>query len=131
MKEHPDSFPLVYACSGCSSAGQLANRIAQLLDRSNMAEMSCICGVGGDVPSLVAKATSGRPVVAIDGCNLACAKRCLERHGVSPVRYYQLSDYGVAKEQKADFDPRDAEEAVALVASELAIEKAMARARIA
>ena len=89
-----------------------------------MAEMSCIAGVGGDVPSVVAKATSGRPVVAIDGCQLACAKQCLERHGVSPVRYYRLSDFGIQKKLKADFDPRDAEDAVALVASELVIEKA-------
>jgi uncharacterized metal-binding protein len=124
MKESRSSVPLVYACSGGSSAGQLANRVAQRLDRSGMAEMSCVAGVGGDVPSLVAKATSGRPVVVIDGCKLGCAKRCLERHGVFPVRYYQLSDFGIQKKLREDFDPRDVEGAVALIASELVIEKA-------
>ena len=30
--------PLVYACSGCSSAAQLANHVAVRLDRSGVAE---------------------------------------------------------------------------------------------
>ncbi|HWA38109.1 MAG TPA: putative zinc-binding protein, partial [Burkholderiales bacterium] len=69
--------PLVYSCSGCSSAAQMANHIALRLDRLGLAEMSCIAGVGGDVKPLVRKALSGRPVLAIDGCALACAKACL------------------------------------------------------
>ena len=51
---HADK-PLLYACSGCSSAAQMANHLAVKLDRDGAAEMSCIAGVGGDVPSLVAK----------------------------------------------------------------------------
>ncbi|MBS3959615.1 MAG: hypothetical protein KGZ52_09465, partial [Xanthomonadaceae bacterium] len=37
-------LPLVYSCSGCSSAAQLANRLALMLDRDGEAEMSCIAG---------------------------------------------------------------------------------------
>ena len=43
--------PIVYSCSGCSSAAQLANHVALRLDRCGAAEMSCIAGVGGDVPT--------------------------------------------------------------------------------
>ncbi len=46
-------LPLVYSCSGCSSAAQLANHVALQLDRRGLAEMSCIAGVGGDVPYLL------------------------------------------------------------------------------
>src|SRR5665647_3484471 len=46
-------LPLVYSCSGCSSAAQTANYIALKLDREGEAEMSCISGVGGNVPHLV------------------------------------------------------------------------------
>jgi uncharacterized metal-binding protein len=35
-------LPLVYSCSGCSSAAQMANSIALRLDREGHAEMSCI-----------------------------------------------------------------------------------------
>ena len=64
-------LPIVYSCSGCSSVAQMANYIAICLDRGGHAEMSCIAGVGGDVPSLVRVAKSGRPVVALDGFPLA------------------------------------------------------------
>jgi uncharacterized metal-binding protein len=117
-------LPLVYSCSGCSSAAQLANYVAVKLDRLGLAEMSCIAGVGGDVKPLVKKATSGRPVIAIDGCALACAASCLARHGVAADHYYMLSDYGVEKRYHEDFDRGQADDAVARVTADLAIGKA-------
>ncbi len=90
-------LPLVYSCSGCSSAAQLANTLAVRLDRDREAEMSCIAGVGGDVPKLVKVATSGRPVLALDGCALACVRSCLGRHGVTPTQYVELQKHGVKK----------------------------------
>ena len=104
-----DQQPLVYSCSGCSSAAQLANRLAITLDRQGHAEMSCIAGVGGDVPSLVKLAKSGRPVVALDGCVLVCVKNCLARHGVKPAAHHVLSDMGIRKKYHQDFDPADVE----------------------
>jgi uncharacterized metal-binding protein len=101
-------FPIVYACSGCSSAAQMANHIALELDRRNVADMSCIAGVGGDVPSLVKLARSGRPVVAVDGCPLECARHCLARHGVVPDLHRQLAEHGVKKRYHARFDPLEA-----------------------
>lgn len=103
-------LPLVYSCSGCSSAAQMTNWIAVQLDRRGVAEMSCIAGVGGDVPSLVRKATSGRPVVAIDGCVLQCARNCLARHDVTPTVHHLLSDDGVRKRLGEDFDHAEAEQ---------------------
>jgi len=44
MKTRTDNKPLVYSCSGCSSAAQMANYIAVQLDRMDVAEMSCIAG---------------------------------------------------------------------------------------
>jgi uncharacterized metal-binding protein len=101
-------LPLVYSCSGCSSAAQMTNWLAIQLDRLGSAEMSCIAGVGGDVPSLVRTATSGRPIIAIDGCRLECARHCLERHGVTPTVHHVLSDSGVKKRFGEDFDPAEA-----------------------
>lgn len=97
-------LPIVYSCSGSSSAAQMANYIAVQLDRGEWAEMSCIAGVGGDVKKLVRTAVSGREIIAIDGCALACAKACLSRHGVQPNRHLVLTDMGVTKKQHEDFD---------------------------
>jgi uncharacterized metal-binding protein len=128
MGKDRSRFPLVYSCSGCSSAAQMANHIALELDRRGVAEMSCIAGVGGDVPSLVKLATSGRPVVAVDGCPLACARNCLARHGVVPDRHWQLAEHGVKKRYHMQFDPIDAAELARQVAADanaLAAERAL------
>lgn len=86
----------------------MANWIALQLDRSGRAEMSCIAGVGGDVPSLVRVATSGRPVIALDGCVLACTRNSLSRHEVEPAMHVLLSDAGVRKRKGVDFEPEQA-----------------------
>ncbi len=92
------SLPLVYSCSGCSSSAQLANDLALALDREQLAEMSCIAGVGGDVPALVKVAKSGRATVVIDGCARVCAKRSLERHGIAATQHVVLSKMGIKKQ---------------------------------
>ncbi|WP_342118470.1 putative zinc-binding protein [Pseudoduganella sp. OTU4001] len=102
------TLPLVYSCSGCSSAAQLANAVAIKLDRSGSAEMSCIAGVGGGVAPLVKLAKSGRTILAIDGCPLACARACLAKEGVTPDHHLLLNQYGVRKKLHTDFDPVDA-----------------------
>lgn len=110
MATNRDELPLVYSCSGCSSAAQLANDLAVSLDREAVAEMSCIAGVGGDVAPLVATATADRPIVAIDGCPLECTRQCLDRHDVAPDRHYVLAEKGVPKEYHADYDDERADE---------------------
>ncbi|MCB0493267.1 MAG: putative zinc-binding protein [Cyclobacteriaceae bacterium] len=102
--------PIVYSCSGCSSAAQMANYLAIQLDRSGYAEMSCIVGVGGNVKKLVHTAKSGRKLIAIDGCPLACSRACLQNHNLSPDLYIQLTEYGVRKKQGVDYDPLEADQ---------------------
>ncbi|MGB3392947.1 MAG: putative zinc-binding protein [Stenotrophomonas sp.] len=103
------SLPLVYSCSGCSSAAQMANHLALQLDRAGAAEMSCIAGVGGGVTGLVRTAQSRRPILALDGCVLRCVSACLGNAGVVADTHLVLSDYGVKKRKHADFDAAEAE----------------------
>lgn len=117
-------LPLVYSCSGCSSAAQLANHLALQLDRAGLAEMSCIAGVGGGVASLVRKATeaqaSGRPILALDGCALACVKHSLASRGVAASVHVELQLLGVKKLYHADFAPDDAERLLVQLSAKLA-----------
>lgn len=103
-------LPLVYSCSGCSSAAQMANHLALQLDRAGVAEMSCIAGVGGGVTGLVRTAQSGRRILALDGCVLKCAAACLAHAGVVANTHLVLSDYGVKKRKHADFDRAEAQQ---------------------
>ncbi len=101
-------LPLVYSCSGCSSAAQMANFLALALNRRGAAEMSCIAGVGGNVPHLVKIAKSGRPILALDGCAAECVKHCLNERGLVPTQHIQLQHFGVKKRYSSDFDTDEA-----------------------
>ena len=102
-----ENKPLVYSCSGCSNVAQLANSLAISLNQNGIAEMSCIAGVGGDVFPLVRKAKSERPIIAIDGCPLACVKNCLKRHDIQPTHHFELSRMGIKKEYNRECDNWD------------------------
>lgn len=104
--------PLVYSCSGCSSAAQLANHLALELDALGVAEMSCIAGIGGKVPALLKIAHSGRPILALDGCVLACVRETLATEWLQPAQHVRLDLLGVKKRRRTRFD---AEQAAALL----------------
>ena len=76
----------------------MANQMALWLDREGMAEMSCIAGVGGGVAGLVQTAQSGRPVLALDGCVLACVSACVAQAGVIAEQHVLLSDQEQARD---------------------------------
>lgn len=118
----PPKPPLVYSCSGCSSAAQMANHLALRLDREKLAEMSCIAGVGGGVPGLVKTARSGRPILALDGCVMACVTACLANAGVAADRHVLLSKFGVKKLKHADADASQLETIYADVVRPAALE---------
>ena len=118
---HPER-PLVYACSGCSNAAQTTNYLAVKLDRPGLAEMSCVAGVGAGVSHLLEVARSGRPIIALDGCHLACARQCLENQGIVPDRHFVMTRLSTKLRFHKDYDPLEAEriaEQVVLAAAEL------------
>lgn len=100
--EHPTVQPpkpatVVYACSGCSDAGELADHIARQLTREGVAEMSCLAGIGGQVKSLVAKAEKAERILVIDGCPLNCAARTLRLAGFQKFEHLELHKIGICK----------------------------------
>ena len=88
---------MVYACSGCSDAGELADRIARRLTREGAAEMSCLAGIGGRVKSLVNKANAAERILAIDGCPLNCTRHTLELAGFKTFDHLELHKLGMRK----------------------------------
>lgn len=113
------SLPLVYSCSGCSNIAQLANRVAIELDRAEIAEMSCIAGVGGGVAPLVKKARSGRKIISLDGCALHCVQKCLAQRDVEPHLTYTLTDRGIKKLAHTDYRESDVDAIKSLVIADL------------
>jgi len=107
--------PLVYSCSGCSNAAQMANYLAIKLDRLGVAEMSCIAGVGGNIKKLVHTALSGRRIIVIDGCPLACSRACLANHSIQPNTFFDLSAFGIKKRVHEDFDKSEANKVLTVI----------------
>src|ERR1035437_5839863 len=70
----------------------------------------CIAGVGGNLKKLVRTTLSGRKIIAIDGCPLACSKACLSNHSLQPDIHIELTSLGVPKKQHEDFDKKQANE---------------------
>jgi uncharacterized metal-binding protein len=94
----------VYSCSGCSNVAQLANRVAVTLDREKIATMSCIAGVGGNVPALVNLAKKAKNILVIDGCSLTCAFHCLKNHDIIPNDHITLTDMELSKNMHSDIN---------------------------
>ena len=101
MSENTNSFAarriVIYACSGCSDAGELADRTARTLSQQKRGEMSCLAGIGGRVKPLLIKAEKADQIVAIDGCPLNCARHTLEQAGFKTMHHLELHKLGLRK----------------------------------
>ena len=97
-----DGNIMILACSGASNVGQLSNRAAVELTQEGFGKMFCLAGIGGNLSGFVQSAKDTPRMVAIDGCDVGCAKATLERAGIPLKDYLVLSDIGIEKNK--DFD---------------------------
>ena len=88
---------IVYACSGCSDAGEIADRIARQLSREGVAQMSCLAGIGGRVKSLMLTAENAERILVVDGCPLNCARKTFELAGFNKFDHLELHKFGIRK----------------------------------
>ncbi|MCX5655254.1 MAG: putative zinc-binding protein [Planctomycetota bacterium] len=88
---------LVFACSGAADVGEIADRVARLLQREGTARMYCLGGIGSKVDDILSTARGAERIMVIDGCPLDCAKRCLEQAGFTGIRHLRLTDHQMEK----------------------------------
>lgn len=88
---------IIYSCSGCSDAGELADRVARQLSKEGVGEMSCLAGIGGRVKPLMMKAQKARKIVVVDGCPLNCARHTLLGAGFKGFQHIALQELGHRK----------------------------------
>ncbi len=93
---------MILACSGASNTGQLSNRAAIELTQEGFGKMFCLAGIGSDLSSFVQSAKDAPRMIAIDGCDVGCAKAILERTEVPLKDYIVLTTLGIEKNK--DFD---------------------------
>lgn len=88
---------MILACSGGSNVGQLSNQAAVELTREGRGRMFCLVGIGGGLSGFVQSAKDVPSMVLIDGCDVGCGKKTLEREGVPVDKYVVITDLGITK----------------------------------
>ena len=92
---------LIFSCSGAADVGAIADQTARKLTRDGKGKMFCLAGIGGRVSGIVETTKSAAKILAIDGCPLNCAKKCLEEAGFANFAHVQLADLGMQKGKTA------------------------------
>jgi uncharacterized metal-binding protein len=95
---------LIFACSGAADVGAVADQAARKLTRDGVGKMFCLAGIGGRVSGIVKTTEAAQAILAVDGCPLNCAKKCLEEAGFTEFKHLQLADIGMAKGETAVSD---------------------------
>jgi len=91
---------LVYACSGAANTGYLADQVARRLSLQGKAKMTCLAGLGADLPAFARSAVFAEENLVIDGCPTACGRLTFERLGLT-CRSLVLTEFGVEKGKTA------------------------------
>jgi uncharacterized metal-binding protein len=99
----------ILPCSGGSNVGQIANQAAVSLDTLGVGKIYCLAGIAAHIGGMVESAKSAKRLVAIDGCQVACAKKAIEHAGLKVTDWICLTDEGITKSHKFLLEEADIE----------------------
>ena len=88
---------LIFACSGAADVGELTDLAARELTREGIGKMFCLAGVGGRVGGILEKTKAAGRILALDGCQLDCARLTLELADVPDFVHVRVTDLGMQK----------------------------------
>ena len=88
---------MVLACSGASNVGQLTNEVAKRLNAKGMANFFCVAGIGANIDGMVESIRATNKVLVLDGCSAQCAKKCMDRAGLSDYAHLVVTDLSIEK----------------------------------
>jgi len=98
---------MILACSGGSNVGQLSNQAAVELTQEGFGKMFCLAGVGGHLGGFVQSAKDVPEMVAVDGCEIGCAKAILEHAEVPLKGYLVITGLGIEKNKEFGLERED------------------------
>ena len=97
---------LIFACSGAADVGEISDKAARKLTGDGLGKMFCLAGIGGRVQPIINAAKSASLLLAIDGCELDCAKNCPEKAGFEDFQHLRIADMGMEKGKSPVTDQR-------------------------
>jgi uncharacterized metal-binding protein len=87
---------LIYSCSGAADVGEIADKVVRALRDEGFARMTCLAGIGADLSGFIQSAKGADINITVDGCPVACARKALERIGLTPQSCI-LTEFGIEK----------------------------------
>ena len=91
------ALKLIFACSGSSDVGEIADHAARKMMKDGHGKMYCLAGIGGRISGIMKSTEAAAKILVIDGCPLSCAKNCLEQAGYATFAHLQLGGLGMEK----------------------------------
>lgn len=88
---------LIFSCSGAADVGEISDRAARKLSREGSGKMYCLAGIGAGLNTFVETTKAAGTVLAIDGCQVGCAKKILENNGFTDFKHICITDSGFEK----------------------------------
>ncbi|MBP9022135.1 MAG: putative zinc-binding protein [Spirochaetes bacterium] len=107
------NIKIIYACSGASDVGSLSDLAARKLRDEKIGAMSCLAAVGAGLSGFIESAKAADKCITIDGCPVACAKKNLEKIGVTPKSFI-ITEMGYEK-GKTSINETTVNEAVSII----------------
>lgn len=100
---------VIYACSGGSNLGQLANEAAKMLVGWKVGKLSCAVGLGAHASGIVESGKAAEVTVALDGCPVHCVRKAMEHVGIKPRVHVVITDLGIKKNFDLETEREDIE----------------------
>lgn len=104
---------LFYACSGGANVAEIADRAARQLMREGEGIMFCLAGLGADIPNMIETAKGADLNLVLDGCQVDCARKIFDRHGLKNYVQVRITDLGIEKQKGAPVKDEQVAKAVA------------------
>jgi len=94
-------------CSGGSNCGQITNQVAVRLDEEGIGHIYCLAGIAAHIDGMVESAKGAKRLVALDGCQVACAKKTIEHAGLRVTDWICVTEEGIEKNHQFKLAPED------------------------
>ncbi|MBC8477671.1 MAG: putative zinc-binding protein [Dehalococcoidia bacterium] len=100
---------ILLPCAGGSNCGQITNQVAVRLDEEGVGRIYCLAGIAAHIEGMVESAKGAKRIVALDGCQVACAKKAIGHAGLTVTDWICVTEEGVAKNHEFKLVSEDIE----------------------
>jgi len=94
-------------CAGGSNCGQITNQVAVRLDEEGVGHIYCLAGIAAHIDGMVESARGAKRIVALDGCQVACAKETIEHAGLKVTDWICVTEEGIEKNHQFKLAPEE------------------------